>query len=527
MNNAPILILQMQRMGDLVLSFPLLSWLGRQFQGHPIWVVGEKAFFDPLLPLSPQVTYFSYEGTPDIAGLNFHAVINLSHRPEAAALAGKAKTDTLIGPYLDAEGRLLIRGDWQLYRASLTHNNRYNRFHWADLNALDIVPSSLMLRTNWPLPRSLPGLAAPQDGTGASPAAVPLTGGRIGLFLGASEPEKHPDVAFWITLTRQLLRAGHKPVLLGGPAEKDLGRAVASGLNAHPLNLCGHFTVGALAHFISELDLFITPDTGPMHIAAWTGTPTLNISLGPVNPWETGPFSPGHHVVRASLDCVGCWRCTQKTVECKEQMVAGRVAAIAETLLGSRPGELASLGRVARGLELLRTARGAYGLYRLDPVFAGSPFGQGGARQPDAGVSSGVSFDAAASGSSVGESGSGEFFESAAVRQDVAIFWQAWFGVLFGRFTQEQRATAWKNLSDRHPAAARQIQAGKASLALILARAMKKDVSLVLGNVDMWETVPPLLRPLSGYIQMYVQNALGTRASFAHALDLVEQVVVE
>ena len=157
MNAAPILIFQMQRMGDLVLSFPLLGWLGALFPGHPLWVVGERMFFEPLMPLSPQATYFDYAEAFDFRAQDFRAVINLSHRPEAAALAGQVRSDVLIGPYRDAEGRLFIKGDWQLYRASLTHNNRYNLVHWADLNALDIIPASLMLRTAWPLPRPLPG----------------------------------------------------------------------------------------------------------------------------------------------------------------------------------------------------------------------------------------------------------------------------------------------------------------------------------------------------------------------------------
>ncbi|MDR1360588.1 MAG: glycosyltransferase family 9 protein, partial [Deltaproteobacteria bacterium] len=115
MNRPPILILQLQRMGDLVLSFPLLGWLAAVFPGHPLWVVGEAIFFEPLLPLSPQATYFSSNSLPDFKGQSFHAVLNLSHRPEAAALAASVRAEALFGPYLDADDVLHIRGDWQIY----------------------------------------------------------------------------------------------------------------------------------------------------------------------------------------------------------------------------------------------------------------------------------------------------------------------------------------------------------------------------------------------------------------------------
>ncbi len=512
MNNAPILILQMQRMGDLVLSFPLLGWLARRFPGHPLWVLGEPRFFEPLMPLSPQVTYFGYDMAPDLAAHPFHAVINLSHRPEAAALAGKARADTLIGAYLDRDGRLFIRGDWQLYRASLTHNNRYNLFHWADLNALDCIPAETIIRTVWPSPRPLPrGAAAGPDGAadppwptagegsdGAkSPAAQgggppPASGARIGLFLGASEPDKHPDAAFWSQLTRLLLLAGHKPVLLGGEAERELGAQTAGLIGAQALNLCGNFTVSSLARFIGELDLLVTPDTGPMHVAVWTGTPTLNLSLGPVNPWETGPFAPGHHVARAFLDCAGCWRCARPSVLCKERMAAPRVAAIVECLLGGPEQELA---RHARGLELLRSARDGHGLYSLAPAFNALP--------------------------PPGEPG---LPEERLARLRLSRFWQVWFGNSFGLFDAALPQRAWRELRDFHPAPAREFHQAVASLAQAFSAAARDGGVLLLGDTEFWQRLPAVMRPFSGYIHMYLQNAEGGRAALLHALELMDQL---
>jgi ADP-heptose:LPS heptosyltransferase len=495
--NAPILILQMQRMGDLVLSYPLLGWLGASFPGHPLWVVGEPAFFNPLMPLSPQVTYFSYTGHPNFTNERFHAVINLSHRPETAELASAASSDLLVGQYLDNDGKLRIRGDWQIYRASLTHNNYYNLFHWADLNALDLISETQMRRTNWPLPGSNAATETPQQ------AARPK---RIGLFLGASEPDKHPDAPFWADLAKVLIRAGHKPVLLGGEAEKPLGRQAAALLKANSLNLCGKFSVRALAEFIAGLDLFITPDTGPMHVAVWIGIPTLNISLGPVNPWETGPFSYGHHVVRPVLDCIGCWSCVRPTVECKANLVPGRIAAVAEALLGG--GSLADLSRTAKGLEVLRSARNAYGLYDLKPLFE---------PQQDEALPT-----LPAEGKNNVEA---RLKASLALARDpLSRFWQAWYGELFSRFKVGSAAAAWKQVEERHPAVVEPFFQGLADLALALTRTVRSDAAFLLRNPDFWREIPGPLRPLSGYIHMYVQNQDADRASLMYAVSLVERL---
>ncbi len=475
MNNAPIVILQMQRMGDLVLSFPLLGWLGRLFPSHPLWVVGERRFFDPLMPLSPQVTYFSYQGKPSFNGLRCHMIINLSHRAEAATLAGATSCDVLVGPWMNAEGHLFIAGDWQLYRTSLTGNNRYNQYHWADLNALDCIPAKIMEQTLWPL------LKVRGD-------AEKDAGARIGLFLGASEAEKHPDVEFWAALCKLLLSKGHHPVLLGGIAELPLGNAVATKLKTPALNLCGRFSISGLARFIGALSLLITPDTGPMHIASWLGTPLLNLSLGPVNPWETGPFTPGNHVLRPALDCSGCWQCEHKTHICRKLLKPADVARLAQLLLS---GKEEKLHTVSPALEILRSAREKHGLFSLLSL-SPSPFG------PES--------------------------TPLLARRALSSFWQAWFGALFGRFTQEEADDAWTRMKESHPATAHNLHTSIAAFLPHLAKAISADPTRLLTERSFWQQADPALRPFSGYLQMYVQNASGSRPALTHALVLTEKL---
>ena len=126
MSKDPILVLQMQRMGDLILSFPLLIMLLKKYPGHPVWVAAEEIFFKGLMPIAPEVTFFPSNALPRMYGHKFHMVLNLSHRPEAGALASKVRSDQWIGPLQNEDGSAYIEGPWQLYRASLTHNNRHN-----------------------------------------------------------------------------------------------------------------------------------------------------------------------------------------------------------------------------------------------------------------------------------------------------------------------------------------------------------------------------------------------------------------
>ena len=289
MSADPLLVLQLQRMGDLILTFPLLLALKKRWPGHPLWVAAEPQFFQELMPLAPEVVFFPLSHCSTLARGTYAAVINLSGRPEAAACLAGATAALKLGPAALPDG-LHIHGYWQLYRAALTQNNRHNAFHWSDLYRLDLDPTIRPGQTGHILPQ----------GAGS---------GRVGLVLGASEAAKHPDALFWARLARRLTTAGIMPLFLGGKAEQALGQEAARLARLPQANLCGRLPLREVAAVLRGLDLCITPDTGPMHLADWLGVPVLNLSMGPVHARETGPTAPGQWVLRAAMSCVGCWQC--------------------------------------------------------------------------------------------------------------------------------------------------------------------------------------------------------------------------
>lgn len=468
MSKEPILILQMQRMGDLILSFPLLLWLQRLFPGHPLWLVAEEVFFKGLLPVAPEVTFFPSTALKRLKGNSFHLVINLSHRPEAAALGPHIKTEQWIGPRQNAQEHTYIHGQWQLYRASLTHNNRHNRYHWTDLNLLDIVPYTDLSQSGWPAP--------------AWPAANPKNSLRpVGLFLGASEAAKHPDATFWAELVTQLQNRGFVPALLGGKQELRLGTKVAHLTGTPQLNFCDRFDLPEFVNFTNSLQLLITPDTGPMHLAAWLGIPTLNLSLGPVNPWDTGPYQPGHLVLRSSLSCRGCWHCTQSKLLCHSSFSAARLAVLVKSVL-SKSFEKHAQQEVATfdlpSQELFDTNRqnGLYFLRRLS-----------GPSTPN--------------------------------RNALAAFWQTFFGCVFGLWPENRAKLAWQALQNNSPELARPFAKNLQVITKEIAVALKTRQPLAS---NFWEKYPQLFRPLSSYLNMLLQNEDYSREGCATALNMLD-----
>ena len=459
--NPPVLVLQMQRMGDLILTYPLLLWLARQYPQNPLWVVAERGFFDPLMQVSPQATYLDWSATWRLEAERYHLILNLSHRPEAAALAGELKSDQVLGPYQNGNGNTYIRGDWQLYRTALTHANRHNRYHWADLNALDAVDQSRIAATRWP-----------------APICQPPGKRTVGLFLGASARHKRPPFWFWTKLVVELNRRGMTPVLLGGPGERELAAKVKAHLPSQVQDLSCRLGLGELAALGRGLSLAITPDTGPMHLFAWGGTKVLNLSMGPVNPWETGPYQPGHHVLRPTISCTGCWDCDQEPPPCQEAFSPQRVALVAKTLVDGREDTLSRLK--LPGLALTRTARDEHGLYTLEHLTGRQPAG----------------------------------------REALDRFWNVFFGELHGLYPEPASQTAFEHLAAQAPHLSdvlRQRLPG-------LGRALARQWDLGLGQ-DFWNAHPPLFKPFASYLHTFAQNNDFSPDSKRRALVLLERLV--
>jgi ADP-heptose:LPS heptosyltransferase len=96
-------------------------------------------------------------------------------------------------------------------------------------------------------------------------------------------------------------------VLTGGPGEAALVHAVADGMAQPPMTLAGQTTVGQLAALLRRAALVIGVDSGPMHLAAAQGTPTIHL-YGPGDAGRFGPWGdPARHVVvRAGVWCSPC-----------------------------------------------------------------------------------------------------------------------------------------------------------------------------------------------------------------------------
>ena len=127
-------------------------------------------------------------------------------------------------------------------------------------------------------------------------------------------------------------------VILGGAGEEDIGADIEThlineGINNYQ-NLANKTTIEELMITISNLDLFITGDSGPMHIAAAFQIPTVAI-FGPTNDNETSQWmNKKSAIVKKNLDCQPCMRrtCPLKHHKCMKLIEVSDVLSAVEKL---------------------------------------------------------------------------------------------------------------------------------------------------------------------------------------------------
>ncbi len=131
------------------------------------------------------------------------------------------------------------------------------------------------------------------------------------VILGLNPGSTYGSAKRWLperfaeTADRLARDCGGRWVVVGARGEEALGRAIADSMAAKPLVLSGQTSIRELMAVIKRCRLFLTNDTGPMHIAAAFGVPVVAV-FGPTDHRNTSPFGTGHAIVRHAVDCSPC-----------------------------------------------------------------------------------------------------------------------------------------------------------------------------------------------------------------------------
>ncbi len=306
-----ILVRATNWIGDAVLTTPALAALRAGFPQAKITLLAKPAVAE-LLQCHPALDdIVLYRDPGPHAGLGgklslaiqlnrgrYDLAILLQNAFEAAAVTALAGIPNRYGYATDGRSLLLT------HRVPLTPKIR--RKHQVEYYLELLKPLGLPVGPAAPTLRTTPGEDAAAgkhlEAFGVKPDQV-VIGLNPGSVYGSAKrwlPERFAQVA-------DRLAAEHEACVLifGGKGEEDLGSAIAGMMTAPTVVFSGRTTVRQLMALVKRCRLFITNDTGPMHIAGAFGVPLVAI-FGPTNPATTSPYGPGHELVRHPVECSPC-----------------------------------------------------------------------------------------------------------------------------------------------------------------------------------------------------------------------------
>ena len=113
-------------------------------------------------------------------------------------------------------------------------------------------------------------------------------------------------------------------VFTGGREDRSVIEEISEKMEKKPVNFAGVTGLKDLACLYTRCRLLVTTDTGPMHMAAAMGCPTVAL-FGPTAPWRTGPYGQGHKVITGDVECRPCFRKKCDEMTCMKEISVNRV----------------------------------------------------------------------------------------------------------------------------------------------------------------------------------------------------------
>ena len=298
--------------GDSILSLPALESLKRNFSQAQIWIAAREEIQDLFISLNfvkdvitlPVVNNFKNikESAKKIKSHHFDISLLLTNSFSSAFLFYLAKIPQRWGYLRDNRGFILTRGV-PLKKMDNSPSHQVDYY-------LNLI-SALGLQT---FPPELAFPLSPEEKNWAKKKLSslgykpnkPLVILNPGAYYG---PAKRWPASKFAELAKMLQKKKKPEILIvGSPEEVSLAESIASSLDKKPINTAGATTLRQLAALTSFANLFITNDSGPMHMASALRIPVIAI-FGPTDPRITGPFHQPSVVVKKD---VPCWPCSYR-----------------------------------------------------------------------------------------------------------------------------------------------------------------------------------------------------------------------
>ncbi len=339
-----ILIIRIDKIGDLVLSTPVIKAVRDAYPGSYIAAV-VRPYTHEIIKENPYLDeVITYDKAKNGKGIlkNIKFILDLRKRRFDLALILHPKNRTHIITFLAGipERVGYDKKMGALLTKKIPHLKQYGLKHEIDytldiLRYIGIEPKekSLYVGTDKSSQKKIDGIFVEN---GISEDDIIVT-----IHPGSSCPSKRWKAEHFAKVADSLAeKYKAKIIIIAGPKDNGFGDKTAGLMKAQNMNLSGKTTIPDLVSILSRSHLFISNDSGPVHIACAVGTPTISIfgrSDRGLSPARWKPIGKKDIALHKDVGCEICLSHNCKLgFKCLEAISTDEVLAAAERILGDR-----------------------------------------------------------------------------------------------------------------------------------------------------------------------------------------------
>ena len=292
-----ILLIQLKRIGDLVLTTPAIAAIRHKFPDATITLIISRGCA-PLIPAIPNVdrAYVMQRNPADIATFlhvahsKFDACVDFTRNNRSALLTWLSRAETRIGSHrIKRRARLRQKAynEFVSGRMRDQHMVDYNLSLLEPLGICDVFP---------PVQLILPAETCHHSVEIRHKAKIEQP--FVIFHPGSARVEKFWEPERWAEVITTAKDRWHvTPVLTGGSSTQEKSHIAeiesklprpTGGSGPNVVDLSGKIDLLTLAALIAQARLLVTVDSAPMHLAAATNTPQV-VLFGPTNPFHWRP----------------------------------------------------------------------------------------------------------------------------------------------------------------------------------------------------------------------------------------------
>jgi heptosyltransferase-2 len=331
-NQTKILIRATNWVGDAVMSLPAIRAVREAFPGAHVTVLARSAVADLYARDQAIDSVMLHAGDRRLAADElrrecFDCAILLPNSFDAALTTWMARIPRRIGYRRDLRGWLLTDA---IARPEPGEIPRHERFYYLELlrraGIIHEYPACADIRLDGREEARAAGL----DALRVAGMAAPAVGVSPGAAYGDAKrwlPERFAETAVRVARAH-----GASVALFGAAAERPLCESLAGTIREASIavrNFAGETTLRQFIDLAAACRLFLTNDSGAMHIASALGVPTVTV-FGATDDTTTGPTGDWARIVREQVECSPCLlRACPIDHRCMTRVSTERVATVA------------------------------------------------------------------------------------------------------------------------------------------------------------------------------------------------------